>query len=93
MPPKPNFVDRHSSYMSILELNTVITKLEDAYEATHNEQVLSVLQFFKAKQAAMRNNENAWAEEDLQVLIDNLHLFPYSVTTWVTGYRDNEMSS
>jgi len=92
MPPKPNFVDRHTIFMNIFEFHAIINDLEIAYEATHNERVFSVIQRLKAMQATARENEVSWAKEDIQVVRDNPYFFPHSVVTWATGYRDDELS-
>jgi len=97
MPPKPNFVDRHTSHMSAFDLLDIISELEIIYKATRNERISGVLQRLKTMQetiqATIRNNEIIWTKEDIQEILDHPHLFPHSVITWVTGYRDNELLS
>jgi hypothetical protein len=97
MPPKPNFVDRHAAQMSAFDLLGIISELEIIYDATGNEKIMGVLQRLKTMQATIqatiRNNEIIWTKEDIQEILDHPHLFPHSVITWVTGYRDNELSS
>lgn len=96
MSSKPNFGDRYKTHMNS-ELLEIINELKAVYEATGNERIFGVLERLNvmrvAMQATARENEAIWVKEDVQMIIDNAHLFPHSVITWATGYRDNEFLS
>lgn len=89
---RPSLPERFMTFLEMSELNEFIEMLEIAYEETYNEKVFHVLT--RLKDAKKRHNtlEEFYRDDELREFFEKPGLFPHSVITWMTFYRDQELS-
>jgi hypothetical protein len=93
---RPLLTERFEKFISIGQLNEWIEVLEIAYAETSNEKVYRVLRDLKSAKTQAYTEfwdaEDFYRSQENRELMENLHLWPHSVRTWATAYRDDEVS-
>jgi hypothetical protein len=90
MSKRPNLSFRYNTFIELSDLNELIATLQIAYKETHNEKVFRAIKKLKSIKADFWRVEDTHRKEEINEMLDNLGLYPHTIRTWVTMYREEE---
>ncbi len=81
---------RYDAFLSLSEINEMISDLEKAFEQTENEHIQKVLDKLQKHKNETIRLEDLFREDELNEFWENPGKFPHAVRTWFILYRDKE---
>ena len=90
MSTRPDLPSRYNTYIELSDVNELIATLQIAYKETHNEKVFRAIKKLEAIKVKFWEVEDRHRQEEINEMLDNLGLYPHTIRTWVTMYREEE---